>query len=117
MKLRKIVLCAAALVMSANAQASTQSYGYITGFVTLPNTAGTGTRLLIYANGPRDARPACDCCGRWEIDSTTPIGQSWTALILAAYAAHHTIRFLGTGTCVSGSNDTEGVSLISTDNL
>jgi hypothetical protein len=105
------------LMMSAGVQASTQDSGVITGFITLPNNAGTGMRFLFYTDGARSARPGCDCCNRWEIDSTTPIGQSWAALLLTAYGMHKTIKVIGTGTCVSGSNDTEGVSQISTDGL
>jgi hypothetical protein len=74
-------------------------------------------RFLVYSTGSRTARPGCDCCNRWEIDSTTPIGQSWAALLLTAYGAHRPVKFFGTGTCVSGSNETEGVSMIATDGL
>jgi len=111
MRLRTIALNFALLMTSVSAQASTQSYGYITGFIT------TGNRYLIYMNGSRTARPACDCCARWEIDGSTAMGQTNVSLLLTAYALHHTVQIVGTGACVSGSNDTEGVSLISTDNL
>ena len=117
MKLRKIALYMAMLITSASAQASTQDPGYITGFITLPNNAGTGSRFLVYINSARSARPSCDCCNRWEIDATTPLGQSYASLLLTAYSMHRLVKIVGSGACVSGSNDTEGVSLIATDNL
>jgi len=92
--------------MSVQAQASTQAASYVT------RVQITGSRYLFFLDGSRTSRPACDCCNRWEVDGSTAAGQSMIATILTALSLHRLTTISGTGSCVPGSNDTEGVALL-----
>ncbi len=106
---RQLIAIALALGLTAtSASASNQGPGYVT------KVQFVGSRILFYVDGPRTARPACDCCGRWEIDASNTTGQSQLSILLTAYALHNPVQIYGSGTCVVGSNDTEGVNLFST---
>lgn len=102
-----IALAVALSVTATSASASDQGPGYVT------TVQFVGSRVLFYVDAPRTARPACDCCGRWEIDGSSAAGQSQLAILLTAYALHNRVQIYGTGTCVAGSNDTEGVNVFS----
>ncbi|WP_156025007.1 hypothetical protein [Sphingomonas phyllosphaerae] len=72
--------------------------------------AFAGPRLLFWVSGARGgARPGCDCCNRWELAVSDPNGQARMSLVLTAYAQGKNISIAGTGACVAGANDTEGV--------
>lgn len=89
--------------ISQQAQASNQGG-------TITKVAFAGPRFLFWVNGGRGgARPACDCCSRWELAVSDPNGQARMSLILTAYAQGKNITIAGTGSCVAGANDTEGV--------
>ncbi|MCH7862858.1 hypothetical protein ACQKOH_18350 [Sphingomonas sp. NPDC092331] len=90
----------------SGASASDQSAGLVT------SVQQTGSRFFFYTTGARTARPGCDCCGRWEIDPSTNAGQSQVAIVLTAYATQRPVAVAGTGSCVGGANDTEGVNLL-----
>lgn len=89
--------------ISQKAQASNQG-GKIT------KVAFAGPRFLFWVSGGRDgARPGCDCCSRWELAVSDPNGQARMSVILTSYAQGKNISIVGSGSCVAGSNDTEGV--------
>lgn len=103
---RLLALSAILLVGLSGASASDQSAGLVT------SVQQTGSRFFFYTTGARTARPGCDCCGRWEIDPSTNAGQSQIAIVLTAYATQRPVAVAGTGSCVGGANDTEGVNLL-----
>lgn len=106
---RQFIAIAVALGLTVtSASASDQGPGYIT------TVQFVGSRVLFYVDAPRTTRPACDCCGRWEIDASNTTGQSQLSILLTAYSLRKPVQIYGTGTCVAGSNDTEGVNLFTT---
>lgn len=109
MRRTSLFLGLGSLLLATEAQASNQGPGYIT------NVEQAQSRFFFYMSGTRGTRPTCDCCGRWEIDASTAAGQSQIAILLTVYALHHTIQISGTGSCVVGANDTEGVWMLSSD--
>ena len=70
------------------------------------------SRILFQLTGSRTARPGCDCCDRWEVSATTDQGRAILALLMTARAQGTPVEITGTGSCVAGSNDTEGVNYI-----
>lgn len=106
----KSALCAVSIascmsvlfVGSDTARASNQ-----TGVVT--KVAFAGPRFLFWVGGTRGSRPSCDCCNRWEIAVSDPNSQARMSLILTAYAQGKAIYVDGSGACVAGAGDTEGV--------
>lgn len=66
-------------------------------------------RVLFWMSGTRTTRPSCDCCSRWEITVGDANSQALMSLVMTAYAGGKTVYIDGTGTCVGGPNDTEGV--------
>lgn len=103
----KLLALSTMLVLGlSGASASDQSAGLVT------SVQQTGSRFFFYTTGARTARPGCDCCGRWEIDPSTNAGQSQVAIVLTAYATQRPVAVAGTGSCVGGANDTEGVNLL-----
>ncbi|MBB4096560.1 hypothetical protein [Sphingomonas kyeonggiensis] len=108
--MKKTLLNAAAaallLLPLGTATASDQKPGKVT------SVQQTLNRFFFYTNGTRTARPSCDCCGRWEIDANTAAGQAQISIVLTAYATQRTLEVAGTGSCVGGANDTEGVNIL-----
>lgn len=70
----------------------------------------TGSRYFIYLTGDRD-HLSCDCCNRWEITIGSRESDAMIAAMLTAFTTGKTVMIQGTGTCVAGSADTEGVAL------
>jgi hypothetical protein len=105
MRLLSALGAMALLFASAQAHASDQGPGYITG------VQFTGTRMFFTMSGTRGTPPGCSCCNRWELTNNTTSGQSQIAMVLTAYSLNRSVNVYGTGICVAGSNDTEGVNL------
>jgi len=94
--------------LSAPAEASNQS-GNVT------SVAFVSGRVLFWLSGTKTGTiPSCDCCGRWEITANSPNGQALMSIIMTAYAQGKQVALSGSGSCVVGSNDTEGVGYIQT---
>jgi len=99
---RQGMFAALAFLVAGQASASSQS-GYI-GYVAFNNGR------MLFGIGTKSGAPSCDCCNRWEIDGSTSTGQSQLSQVLTAYSLHRSVNISGTGTCVSGANDTEGIN-------
>lgn len=98
-----------AIALLAGLGATPASASDQTGKVT--SVAMAGDRVLFWMDGTRTGtRPSCDCCTRWEINVSDANGQAKMSLIMTAYAQGKTILLAGTGTCVAGPFDTEGVN-------
>lgn len=81
---------------------------------TVTKVAFAGGRFLFWVGGARTGtRPACDCCGRWEMAISDASSQARMSVILTAYAQGKAIFVQGYSApvYVAGSNDTESVYL------
>jgi len=107
---RGVFAMAAGSAVFAASVAPVSASGLASGTIT--SVVYTSGRVLFFTSGTRTAQPTCACCNRWEIDFTTAQAQSFVALLLTAYASGRNVTISGTGTCVGGANDTEGVAYI-----
>jgi hypothetical protein len=81
----------------------------------ITSIAMTAGRVFFWMSGARTGtKPSCDCCSRWEIVVNDANSQAKMAIILTAYAQGKAISVAGTGACVGGANDTEGVNYFQT---
>ncbi len=87
----------ASLMLSAGANASGATYGYITGFN--PGLDGSGI-LTFSTSGVRSTRPGCATLDRWVISTNTNAGQFMASAILTAYSMKKRVMITGTGDCL-----------------
>jgi len=68
------------------------------------NVYGDGN-LFFYLSGAHSG-PTCSIAERWAFDTTTPVGKSYYAAFLMAYASGKSIFVSGSGTCTHGNTET-----------
>lgn len=111
--LRNNTIVASVAALAVLAASATPSYASSQNG-TITSVAFTSGRILFWMSGTRTTKPACDCCGRWEVSVADANGQALMSIIMTAYAEGKAVNLTGTGSCVTGANDTEGVSYIQT---
>ena len=72
------------------------------------NIYGDGN-MFFFLSGP-NVDPVCSIANRWAFDTTTPVGRSMYAALLAAYAQGKSVTVNGSATCIH--SNTEAVSNI-----
>lgn len=108
MKFSKLLLLIGALVAATEAQASSNTQGYVTEVLGMFNGI-----VMFNQTGDRSAVPSCASGNpnRWSIDVTSATGQARLSILLTAKALHKPIQVYGTGNC-TGWPDTETVDYL-----